>query len=319
MQSRRLIGVAILVLLIIFLVLFVTDPWSTLRNDGKRIMLSNPADVDRIVLSDLYDSTELIRKGEEWLLFGVERVNPVTVENLLFAAKRLQINSIIADIPSTPASVKRNIKYMNGEKVVRAYTFQTRGDQYMVNSTSPDQYFIVSIAGYPDLHLDRVFSSSADHFREHLLIELLPSEISHIHIELANGNAFQFTQSENGDIECSPTNHKTFLPSSSLDELSTRLLFSYFTSIRYEKMAGIPGDRFFANMADNERMATIHVVSYQGEEHTIQVYPYQVESGEEAHLFQALVSYNNSPELLVVNYIYLDVLMRDLSHYYGEK
>lgn len=318
-QSRRLIGAVVSVLLIFVLGLLFTDSCNTLRDDGKRIVLSNPADVNRIVLSDQYDSTELIRKGEEWYLFGVERVNPVTVENLLFAAQRLQISSIVTDIPPNPASGKRKIKYLNGEKIVMAYTFQKRGDQYMVNPDRSDQNFLVSIAGYPDLQLDRVFSSSVDHFREHLLMELLPSEISQIDIELANGEAFQFTQHENGHIECSPVNHQTILPSRSLNELSTRLLFSYFTSIRYEEMAGISGDSLFTNMGDNGRMATIHVVSFHGEEHTIQVYPYQVDSGEKAHLFQALVSHNNSPELLVVNYIYLDVLMRDLSHYYGEK
>jgi len=36
-------------------------------------------------------------------------------------------------------------------------------------------------------------------------------------------------------------------------------------------------------------------------------------------MFRALVLYNNEPEPLVVNYIYLDVLMRGLSHYIGGK
>ena len=66
-------------------------------------------------------------------------------------------------------------------------------------------------------------------------------------------------------------------------------------------------------------MARIHVESYNGEKHTLQVFPYHETAEAEPHMFQALVIHNNDPEVLVVNYIYLDVLMRDLSHYFGEK
>ena len=313
------IGAIISVILIVIMVLVFKDPGSTLHSNGKQVALSNPAAIDRIVLSDRGDSVSLIRKGEEWLLFGEEKVNPVTVENLLFAAERLQISSVVAELPGAPVTLNKSITYLKGEKVVRAYRFAVRGEQTVVSLSGLDQNFLVSIAGYPDLNLDRVFSSSADHYREHLLIDLLPSEISHVQVELANGHAFRFTQSENRDITCAPANAQTTLPSSSPDDLSTRLLFSYFTSIRYEQRAGITVDEFTVTEGINGRIATLQVGSYKGEEHTLQVYPYQVAPGEEAQLFQALVLYNNGPDMLVVNYIYLDVLMRDLTHYFGEK
>ncbi len=319
MQYRRFIGAIISVILIVTIVLVFKDPWSTFHNNGKQVALSNPAAIDRIILSDRGDSVLLIKKGEEWLLFGEEMVNPVTVENLLFAGERLQINSIVAVVPGAPVTLYKSITFLKGEKVVRAYRFAAHGDHYEVSSSRSDQNFLVSIAGYPDLNLDRVFSSSVDHYREHLLIDLLPSEISYVQVELANGHAFRFTQRENGDITCSPANAKTTLPSGSPDNLSTRLLFSYFTPIRYEKRAGITVDEFTDTEGFNGRIATLQVGSYKGEEYSLQVYPYHFAPGEEAHLFQALVLYNNGPDMLVVNYIYLDVLMRDLSHYFGGK
>jgi len=86
MKSRRLIGMIVSALLIMALLLIFTDPWSTLRNEGKRIALRDPDEIDRILLSDDYDSTLLVKENEKWLLFGEEAVNQVTVENLLFAA-----------------------------------------------------------------------------------------------------------------------------------------------------------------------------------------------------------------------------------------
>ena len=68
----------------------------------------------------------------------------------------------------------------------------------------------------------------------------------------------------------------------------------------------------------SNRIARLLVVSHQGEEHTLQIFPFREKSADVAHLFKALVFYNNDPGALIVNYIYLDVLMRDLPHYFGE-
>ena len=69
----------------------------------------------------------------------------------------------------------------------------------------------------------------------------------------------------------------------------------------------------------NEYLATIVVTSLASEQHSLKVFSYRAYPGDEAHLFRALVLYNEEQDALIVNYIYLDVLMRGLSHYFGEK
>jgi len=307
-------------LLVLSVMLWVfTDPWSTLRNEGDRIALKDRDGIDRIFLSDGYDSTLLMKENDMWLLFGEEPANPVSVENLLFAAERLQINSIVSEDSGSADRRGRSVQFFEGEKLVLEYKFLTRGSQYMVNPAGSDQTYFISIAGYGDQNLEKVFSSAANHYREHLLIDLIPSEISLIEIELAGGTAYRFTQDEQGSIACLPSNPQTVLPSGSLDDLATRLLFSYFTSIRYEQRAGIRAGALTADNDTMKRMATLHVESHNGIKHTLQVFPFHETPSAEAHMFRALVIHNNDPEVLVVNYIYLDVLMRDLSHYFGEK
>ncbi len=314
MQSRRFIGITVSALLLVAIIVLFVVPRSILRNDIKRIAISDPDAIDKIVISDVYDSTWLTRHGEEWLLFDKERVNAVTVQNLLFAAERLQINSIGAD---DHVSFEKSISYYDGGKVVGAYTFRTSQGQYHVKPAGFDRNFVVSIAGYAELDLDRVFSSSPNHFREHLIIDMLPSDILSIEVELSNGQAFRFSQSGNADISCTSMNEKTSLPSGNPDNISTRLLFSYFTAIRFEKRTGITVNEITSAGGDHRRMAKLHVVSRKGGEHTLEVYPYIAEPGGEAQLFQALVFHNGAHEALVVNYIYLDVLMRDLLHYFA--
>jgi len=301
------------------MLLVFTDPWSTLRNEGDRIVLKDRDGIDRIFLSDGYDSTLLMRENGIWLLFGEEPANPVSVENLLFAAERLQINSIVLDNAGSADQQGRSVQFFEGEKLVLEYKILTTGSQYMVSPEGSNQTYFISIAGYGNQNLEKVFSSAANHYREHLLIDLLPSEVSLIEIELAGGAAFRFTQDEEGSIDCLPSNPQTVLPPGPLDELATRLLFSYFTSIRYEQLAGIRAGALTADGDTIKRMARLHVESHQGIKHTLQVFPFNETPSAEAHMFKALVIHNNDPEVLVVNYIFLDVLMRDLSHYFGEK
>ncbi len=306
------------VLIIALLVIF-TDPWSTLRSDSSRVKLRDASEVDRISLADQYDSTLLIRQENRWMLYGREPVNPVTVENLLFAAERLQINSILSEDAGWTGRKVRMIRFFHGEKPVLEYEFLSRGDQFMIRPTGSDRTFFVSISGYSGLNLSNVFSSSPNHYREHGLIDLLPSEIALIEIELASGQAFRFMQDMKGEITCFPANSETVFPPGSLDELSIRLLFSYFTSIRYEKQAGIPASLLMEPGGSIEMTARLHIESQRGDKHTLTIFPFRREQGGEAHMFKALVTCNNDPEALVVNYIYLDVLMRDLSHYFASE
>ncbi len=315
LRTRRLTGIIVSLVLIVVLVVVFADPWSTLRNDSKRIVLADPDPVDRIEISDMNDSTLLIRVNGEWMLDGSEKVNEVTVENLLFAAGRLQINSIVTGETAALPTLERKIRFYKGEKVALSYTLESAGGQYMVRPARADRNFLVSVAGFSGMNLEKIFSSAPDHYRQHMLVELLPSEILRIEVELPGGESFRFTQDENGEISCLTPGDGGPEERVPTDELSVRLLFSYFTSIRYETRSGISAQELASSSATEERLARIHVESRGGESHTLQVFPFYEEPGAAAHMFKALVLHNNDEEAIVVKYIYLDVLMRGLSHY----
>ncbi|RLD25345.1 MAG: hypothetical protein DRI70_07270, partial [Bacteroidetes bacterium] len=65
-------------------------------------------------------------------------------------------------------------------------------------------------------------------------------------------------------------------------------------------------------------LADISLESNEGEKHSLQVYSLPGENGEKEHMFLALVIHNGSSEPLLVNYIYLDVIMRALPAYLGD-
>lgn len=310
------IGIIVSVVLIIALLLVFTDPWSTFRRDSRNIVLQDPSEIDRISLADAYDSTLLVRKDTVWMLFGREPVNPVAVENLLFAAGRIQINSILSGELDMENKIICRVRFFRGDQVVLEYEFITDGRQYLIRPFGSESAYYVSLSGYTGLDLDRIFSSAPNHYREHILIDLLPSEVSLIEVDLKGSQPFRFTQDPGGDIRCILTGQDSIIPRQRLDELSVRLLFSYFTAIRYERTAGIPVSRLIPPEGDTP-LARLHVESHEGEQHTLLVFPIYGENGKDADMFRALVAYNDRPEALVVNYIYLDVLMRRLSRYFA--
>ncbi len=307
--KKIVLVVASIVVLVVVLMVF-TNPWSTMRGNSRQVALKSPGEVDRIVVTDHMDSTVLTRDNDTWYLNGDEEAGQIPVENLLIAAERLEIRSIISADSESGDKSSRTITYYRGDKILLTYVLQARQGKYILTSPGSKNSYFVSVSGYPGLNLEKVFSSAPNHYREHLLIDLLPSEISIIEIELDDGENFRFEQDLEGNIT---------LSAGEPDELAVRLLFSYFTSIVYEDKSGIIASSLFQADSSPQAMAHLRVESYGGEKHSLQVFPYVENQGEQPHMFKALVFYNDKPEALIVNYIYLDVLMYDLSHYVGDK
>lgn len=322
MQNRRPL-LFLLILIPALLLVLLVNPRNLLLRDEAGVVLKQTDEVDRIVLADAYSTAELNRSGDTWVLFGTEQVNPVAVENLLIAAGRLEVSSIVSrssvEADSDSRDDLREITFFKGDRQLLSYGLMRVAGKFLLLPQGSEQAYFVSLPGYSGLDLDRVFSATPDHYLDHLLIDLRPSDIEAIEIELASGEAFRFTQTAEGVIRCEPLNAATRLPDGTPNDLALRLLFSYFTSIRYEEHTGIPADSLDADRALYTKLARIRVESITGKKHSMEVYSYR-ENGEAApHIFRALVRYNEEPEALVVNYIYLDVLMRGLSHYFGEK
>jgi hypothetical protein len=315
--KRTIILITSLVLLAVLLIVF-TNPWSTLGANSRNIALKSAAEVDRIVLADAYDSTELVRQGDLWIINGSDVAAGIPVENILIAAERMEISSIVTNNSERPTGPSRSIAFIKGYKELLNYSLHIHNDSYLLSPPGSDQSYYVRVSGYPDLNLDKVFSCAANHYREHLLINLLPSEISRIEVELQDGDSYLFTQNQAGDITCLSSSNPDPIPGEKLNDLAIRLLFSYFNGIVYEDKSGTATSTLIEPDAGTQRLARLHVESFEGEKHTLQVFTYVENPGEEAHMFRALVAYNSEPYALIVNYIYLDVLMRKLAHYLGE-
>ncbi|MFO7668489.1 MAG: hypothetical protein R6W31_02435 [Bacteroidales bacterium] len=317
MRFRRYTGVVVFLLVIAILLFLFVNPRGSMRMKSSQMLLSDPLKIDRVRIAGAIDTVILSRSGETWMLPGAERANQVAVENLLFAAQRLQVDAIQTDPPERDNVVAKEVSFLNHEKLVLQYTLMERDGRLLLLLPGSEKAFTVSLPGFPELELIRVFSDSQNHFREHMLIELLPVEIRQIEVERRGYPTFRFTRDEYNEMICELPGSDSLLPMELIDKESVRMLFTYFTSIRYEEKADLQLVPSEEEMKERW-LARIYVESEQGERHTLQVYSLPGDAGEKDHMFRAMVIHNNSAEPLVIKYIYLDVLMRGLPAYFGD-
>jgi hypothetical protein len=317
-KSGRYPGVVIILFIVSVLVLLFFNPWHSPRREKRQILLGDPGQIDQIRITGPGSSVILGKSGETWKLSGGKSANQLAIENLLFAAERLQVDAVQTDFSAVDKEALKEVSFLSKEKLVLQYQTVSREGRFMILPGGSERAYAVSLPGYPELELNQVFSDLESHYSDHILIELLPGEIRQIEVEKRGNPPFRFTSDNAGEMSCFLPLSDSLVPMEGIDEESVRMLFTYFTSIRYEEKAGEQLYTLTKEEMDERWLADISLESNEGEKHSLQVYSLPGENEKKEHMFLALVIHNGSPEPLLVNYIYLDVIMRAFPAYFGD-
>ena len=309
-DMKRILSIVLVIGGIILLWVFLgADPVERLE---RRLRLKGVERVDAIVLFDAYDTVRLEKQKDSWYLWGSEPVAAVAIENLLYAAQNLQVDAYLEDAVADRA-VGTRVVFSKGGKNLLAYWLGAEKGGLIIRPEHGSDLYRVSLPGYTGVKLETVFSSAPNHYREHMLIHLLPSDIHRLEVELRSREAYCFLMDRSGVLSLELPAESDLSPAGVLDELSVRRLFSYFTAIRYEDLLEpdpslTPDSEFW--------MGSLKLETFTGESHRLEVYSLEDEAGGGSHMFLARVLYNDAPGVLVVKYLYLDVLLRDLSRFF---
>lgn len=317
-KSRRSAGVVLILSFITLAIVLMLRPWDSTPKQSRQILLADAAKISQVRISGPEGIVTLSRSEETWTLQDGERANPLAVENLLFAAERFQVDAIQSNPLDWKKKAFKEVSFLSKNKLVRQYQILSRDGYFLLRPSGSEKVMAVSLPGYPELDLDQVFSDSENHYREHVFIDLLPKEILMIEVEKKGSLAFRFSRDAADEISCVLPQSDSLVPMELLNEEAVRMLFTYFTAIRYEYKAGSLQDALGEKEMSERWMARLYVESGEGEIHQMQVYSLPGENGMQEDMFRAVIIHNKSPEALVVKYIYLDVLMRDLPAYFGD-
>jgi len=303
-------GIVLVAVLLVF-----SDPWNTLKGTGDAIVLRDPEKVTGIIITGGYDSTFLSRIGTGWILFDKEPVNKVAIENLIFAASHLAVMSINTCDESDLSEDPIKISYYGGKKELLKYELYRVGDRDLIRPEGTDRCYFVSIPGYENASLTRIFSAVPGHYQDHQLIGILPGEIAELDINLPGKSHFIIRQDTIGNYRCFNEAGKEPVPADSLNDHAIRMLLSYFSDISYEQYYDSLDASALRNLWSDTPMAQLVITSQSGGMSRLEIFPWLHNGEQDPDIFRALVIFNGQDRVRIVNYIYLDVLMRGLDHY----
>ncbi|MDF1571878.1 MAG: hypothetical protein P1P82_09705 [Bacteroidales bacterium] len=311
MKSRTAFILLFVLLLAAAGLVWLLNPWSTTGSGLSVLLPQEPDKVTGVQVIGEFDTLAFHRSDTVWMLDG-EEMNPGALENLVYAASRLTMRSILpaGEVRLTGPAVE--VLFLKGSREAGHFFFAASSSGYVVYAPGANQYFGVEIPGYEGLALEKIFSVNADHYRMHLLADLLPSEIASVAVEPWKGTAFVAQQDSgyNVSVRLPETGEDV---TGEVDEHKIRMLFSYFNTIRYDRVAG-PTEADPGNLPSTP-WARVVVTTFDGVRRQFDVYQWVKPGEQDPDLFEALVVFNGRPLLLVVNYYYLDLLVRGLEDY----
>jgi|GEM_PF-2734804 len=363
MKTRTAFIILFVLLLAAAGLVWLMDPWSTTGSGLSALLPQEPEKVTEVQVISEFDTLVFHRSDSLWMMEG-EEMNPGAVENLVYAASRLSLRSILPAGEVKEPGTALEILFRKGNRESGHFFFASSASGYLVVAPGGDQYFGVELPGYSGVSLEKFFSGNADHYRQHLLADLLPSEIALVEVTPWKGTAFVVSQDSayNISVRLAETGAGV---TAEVDEHKIRMLLSYFNAIRYDRVAGpgevVPGSVHGAVAADGQHgeavpgnlpgaadglhggavpgnlpgdadadglhgesvsgsvlpapWASVAVTTFDGVRRQFDVYQWVKAGAEGPDLFEALVVFNGRPLLLVMNYYYLDLLVRGLEDY----
>ncbi|MCA1747268.1 MAG: hypothetical protein LC655_06195, partial [Bacteroidales bacterium] len=304
MKQRTTILIIIFLLAVAGGYLLLSDPWTTTGRELNDMLLPKDADVSRIVVISGYDTLEVAHKDSSWYLEG-EALNSVAIENLLFAAARLQMIGVIPVSAIIEGGELTEFIFQGKRKMLANFYFGKTGHGDAVFQPGAETGYGVEIPGFEDLPLEKVFSANRDHYRKHLLVSLLPSEVRSVTVIPHSGISFHAAQDSLYNIEVVDLSGMRDL-TDRINERKVRMLFSYFNAIRYDEV--VTDKDIEPGTITDAPYATVEVTSFDDREWKFDIYQWIKTDSEAPDLFESLVIVNGTLPYRSVNYYYLDLL-----------
>ena len=296
-------------LLLLYFLIF--SPRGFLSGGNTAIQITDTASVNRIEIFG--KDTVLLERAEGgyWMLSDNYKVNPVSISNFLYSFMKMQVKGISYKADSSvKASVK--IRIYSGRKK-HFFRFYPADGNNLIHREGSGKIFSVEISGHTETDLSQVFSDDPDHWKDRMIMDFLPDEISVIEVRHpANpGNDFMIRM-ENKVPVMYESDGSTRIPPGMLDPEKMNMFTSYFINIFYDKTLKNSDSEWQSAAEIPSHIITVTPVT--GNAVKMAVYPLQKEGSTD--IFRAGIRMNDQQELLVARYIAIDLILRKKSDFF---
>lgn len=275
----------------------------------EELLPGNYKSIDKVQIVNQFDSIHFYRADSSWNLEG-EKLDFESVESLILAAANLRMNSIIPINEITNVEYKAEFTFADGNKVKGSFTFLKANNKYYIFEYPAAVVYGVELPGYEDYSLEKIFSVNIDHYKQHVLLSLLPTDINSVNITPLEGDSFSIIY--DGKFRFINQQHNEDL-SSQIDTFQVKMFLSYFNVIRYEEK--LHHDSLSDNAINEVPSAEVNVIDQTGTSANFEIYPWY-RDGTVPDIYDCIVVFNDDTSYYYrMKYYYVDLLIRDLYTY----
>ncbi len=321
MKKQRILFILAGALVLVAVILFFSNPWQTLKTNGKNFAIDHPETITSALLTYHNDTIELVKRESKWevnsrfsaqqrslnlllnLLTDIEIKSPVSRKNTDLILKKLETDA------------KQLIVY-SGKKKLRTYLMTADSTHtYMMLKGSGTPY-LVELKGYSGVNLFQLIPVQLDFWRNNSLFNFNPAEIASVEVIypgktddsykiVRNRSSFRLYRWDD-DKELKGVNKNTVVE-----------YFSFFTRLEFTIPTDSVRQKALKVTENNDPVFMLTVITVDGTENTVKAYRMPISSSVPAiyntDKFYALI--NDDSELVIMNYIDFDPLLKTVNYF----
>jgi hypothetical protein len=209
---------------------------TTLNRSEIHFALTNAKEIDNINIVDNNNNITLVRDSNHWTL-NKKEVRQDLINTFLGVSEGLDAISPVSHGQRDSVLINLNngtkLTYFHNNRKINSFKICKSGNSiYGILENSQNPYRL-TLRGFPDIDLTKIFDANAEHWMVNLLLDFEPSTIESIILEytLKPDKGFQIEKMSNGQFYLSKNGR--FSPIQNTDpEILTDYL-SFFNDIRY--------------------------------------------------------------------------------------
>ena len=323
MKSLKYLIVFSVLLAVIAILLVLKSHKGTIPGAIKSVSVPNIDEISQINISSGVDQIKLVKENGTWSLNDVFKVKKTAIDLVLNMLQRLEIAAPVqrdrqALIAKKLENTGRHVQIYSGNHLLRSFfigydTSESRSTVYMKEG-SKKPYFL-KLKGYSLSDISLLFSPRVRFWRDNILFNCKPAEISVIQVEYPGNQSQSFTIRINPDNK--PELIKTItgekMKNSDVNEVFHYLY--YFSGISYH----LPDTDSLPSMNDSLPFAEIGITDISGTQVQVKLYrkALKINSGEtqQFDLYWCYGQINNEEEIVSIKYMDIDPILKELDDF----
>lgn len=302
--------ISVLALFLLFVI--IAGPRTFFSGADRKIQITDTASVSII---EIFGKDKILlsrTEGGYWVLNAKYKVNPVSISNFLFTWLNLGVKGISYNIESSDTALVKIRIYAGKKKYF--YRYYPADGNNLIHREGSKKIYSVEISGHSEMDLSQVFSDDPDYWKDRMIMDFLPDEISVIEVRhpADPGNDFMIRM-ENKVPVMYESDGRMRIPSEMLDPEKMNMFSSYFINIFYDYT--LKNTQTEWQSVAQTPSHIISVTPLTGRTVKIAVYPLYKNGSPD--IFRVGIRMNDQQELLVARYIAIDLILRKKSDFFS--